>query len=717
MDLGIDGITDAVFIDSGGTSSVYRARQASFDRVVAVKVMSTPVHDETALRRFAREASLTGRLSGHPGIARVHGAGVTQAGLPFLVMEYYRGGSIADRLKEAPIPESEAVHIGICVVGALATAHAHGVLHRDVKPANVLIDALGEPVLADFGIAGAAEATTTLTSALTLQFAAPESLEDAGHPTEASDQYSLGLLLRAMLLGGNPWASMAQRRLAALPQGTTPELAEALARATADEPSDRWPSVEALGAALQQVQRVRGDAVTPMRVLRPDPNYPPARADGPSGPDTAGWVWQTGPGTGSGPAPGTRLLDDDLTRMSAPAAATATPARRSRTRGLVIAGVIALLAVPILVVVAAMALTSGPSATESGRSTRSDPSASAETASGQPSADPSTATGEAAPTSDPPVESADLGPGLPTVTATARGTRVEFAWAPPVAAAGAQPVTRIEVSVNGGPFTQQPLVGSTSIEVGSDTRAFAAARAVDIDGKTGLAAVAEARTEFSDAPPVPVPSEAPPVPIPSPEPPVIEASDWAQQVSAQLPTDLGEAIGRPDLRLAKEEVSVLPSSTGEPAVKVRPADCRAPWLASYNAGAELGGLTRLTRVYKSGKTRIEVSVTNTPSSVSADVVASLRSFQDQCPIFDESWSGTTWLTREFFENGVTDVAGYPAVLRQYLTSEPRRDDSSGEYVVVDANGTLVRASNSSATVPISTEELLGMAEQVAASVG
>ena len=205
-DLGIPGFEDPVEVGRGAFGVVYRARQTEFDREVAVKVL-TGAFNVQAQGRFDRERRAMGALSAHPNIVAVHSAGVTEDGRPYLVMEFAPGGSIADRIeRQGPLAWAEATIVGAKLGGALATAHAAGVLHRDVKPENVLISAFGEPMLSDFGIARLVgiPATRSGTVTASVAHAAPEVLEGK-RPTEASDVYSLASTVFTLIAGGAPF--------------------------------------------------------------------------------------------------------------------------------------------------------------------------------------------------------------------------------------------------------------------------------------------------------------------------------------------------------------------------------------------------------------------------------------------------------------------------------------------------------------------------------
>ncbi|WP_370378109.1 serine/threonine-protein kinase [Catenulispora sp. GAS73] len=202
----IAGYRDLVEIGRGGTSVVYRAWQARFERYVAVKVLSGEF-DETASRRFVREMRLTGRLTGHPHVVTALDAGTTTAGQPFMATDLYEQGSLQDRLDASgPLPAVEVAAIGAKIAGALADAHTLGIVHRDVKPSNILISRFGEPALADFGVAVAPGSSSGMTSgnAFTPVHVAPETVAGA-RPSAAGDVYSLGSTLHHLLTGEPPF--------------------------------------------------------------------------------------------------------------------------------------------------------------------------------------------------------------------------------------------------------------------------------------------------------------------------------------------------------------------------------------------------------------------------------------------------------------------------------------------------------------------------------
>ena len=147
------GFADPEEIGRGGFGVVYRCTQRALDRIVAVKVLTADLEPDN-LERFVREQVAMGKLSGHPHIVTIFQVGTTATGRPFIVMQYHPHGSLEAKVHDnGPIGWADALHIGVKVAGALETGHRRGTLHRDVKPANILLTEYGEPQLTDFGIA------------------------------------------------------------------------------------------------------------------------------------------------------------------------------------------------------------------------------------------------------------------------------------------------------------------------------------------------------------------------------------------------------------------------------------------------------------------------------------------------------------------------------------------------------------------------------------
>ncbi|MGW5152023.1 protein kinase domain-containing protein [Rhodococcus koreensis] len=202
VELAVAGFVEAEEIGRGGFGVVYRCLQEDLDRTVAVKVLTTDLDSEN-LARFVREQRAMGRMSGHPNIVDLYQVGLTGRGRPFLVMPYHSHGSLDARIRrDGPIGWEQVLRLGIKIAGALESAHRGGTLHRDVKPANILLTDYDEPQLTDFGIARIAGGFETTAGSITGSpaFTAPEVLEGRP-PTVASDVYSLGSTMFCALTG------------------------------------------------------------------------------------------------------------------------------------------------------------------------------------------------------------------------------------------------------------------------------------------------------------------------------------------------------------------------------------------------------------------------------------------------------------------------------------------------------------------------------------
>jgi eukaryotic-like serine/threonine-protein kinase len=244
----------------GGMATVFLAHDEELERPVAVKLLAEHLAgDEDFRARFVREARLAGRLS-HPNIVRVYDAGETD-GRPFIVMEYVAGRSLADTGR---LPAARVVKLGVQACAGLQHAHDAGLVHRDVKPANLLVRTDGVLKVADFGIARAAESTrhTQIGTLLgTAAYLAPEQIggDDA---TPSSDLYSLGAVLYELLAGRPPYSFSSLAELAAkqsegmiepvgdLAPGVPREVEAAVMHALARDPQFRPPSATALGEEL-----------------------------------------------------------------------------------------------------------------------------------------------------------------------------------------------------------------------------------------------------------------------------------------------------------------------------------------------------------------------------------------------------------------------------------------------------------------------------------
>ena len=159
------GFNDVQEIGRGGFGVVYRCTQEGLDRQVAVKVLTVALDDENRAR-FFREQRAMGRLTGHPNIVNILQVGATDGGLPYIVMPYHPQDSLEARIRTGgPLPLDQVLRVGVKMAGAVESAHRLGILHRDVKPANILLTEYGEPELADFGIAHISGGFETATGA------------------------------------------------------------------------------------------------------------------------------------------------------------------------------------------------------------------------------------------------------------------------------------------------------------------------------------------------------------------------------------------------------------------------------------------------------------------------------------------------------------------------------------------------------------------------
>ncbi|MEV0396093.1 serine/threonine-protein kinase [Polymorphospora rubra] len=200
----VPGLSGLSVFARGGYATVYRATQESVGREVAVKVENRTLDSDRDQRRFLREARAAGRMSSHPHVVDLFDAGVTADRHPYLIMELC-DGSYAERMRSSPLGPAEARDVGAKIADALADAHELGVLHRDVKPANILHSRFGEPALADFGLAVIAEyRDTSLTlEVLTPAYAPPEMFRHS-EPTPTSDVYALCATIYAVMHGRPP---------------------------------------------------------------------------------------------------------------------------------------------------------------------------------------------------------------------------------------------------------------------------------------------------------------------------------------------------------------------------------------------------------------------------------------------------------------------------------------------------------------------------------
>jgi Protein kinase domain len=290
----IPGHRVAGIVGQGGFATVYRCWQLAVGREVAVKVDNRVLLGERDRRRFVREVTAAGRLSGHPHVIDVYDAGTLADGRPYLVMELCPAGSLNDALRRrGPMSAAQVRDIGVRICDALAAAHAAGVLHRDIKPANILVNRYGLVGLSDFGLASimAVEGEQSTTrEALTPAYASPETFR-CEEPTVAADVYSLAATLYALLAGrpprfpagpGSPGIAtiiaLQDKPVGEVP-GVPPGLMAILRRGLAADPAVRPPSAAALRDALAALPPLPAQAGRPPLAARqPGPGMQPAAA-------------------------------------------------------------------------------------------------------------------------------------------------------------------------------------------------------------------------------------------------------------------------------------------------------------------------------------------------------------------------------------------------------------------------------------------------------
>ncbi|HEX5416842.1 MAG TPA: serine/threonine-protein kinase [Chloroflexota bacterium] len=279
-------------VGQGGMAIVYKAYQPVMDRYVALKVpVAFLLADAQFRARFQGEARTIAQLE-HPHILPVHDFGEDNR-LPYLVMRYVDGGTLRDHASRGLLPPEEVFRLCAEVAEALAYGHSKGVVHRDVKPANVLLDHDGVALLADFGIATMVAPTVAQTDSVTLgtpYYMAPEQVSD--QPVDPrTDIYALGVVLYELLTGRRPYdgetpLAVARKHLTdpllppRLVNPALPEVAERIiVKAMAKDPADRYQSATDLARELRRLQFTLNlsaeEAARPTSGRDPGPGFDP----------------------------------------------------------------------------------------------------------------------------------------------------------------------------------------------------------------------------------------------------------------------------------------------------------------------------------------------------------------------------------------------------------------------------------------------------------
>ncbi|MBI3979662.1 MAG: serine/threonine protein kinase, partial [Chloroflexi bacterium] len=294
-------------LGEGGMARVFRAEDTLLGRTVAMKVLREQFAGDTPfLDGFRQEAQAAAQLS-HPNIVAVYDVSEVD-GRPCLIMECVDGGNLKELLQDGPLPIARAVDVGIQIGEAVAAAHAKGIIHRDIKPQNVLVQAVGDDTarllpspeairvkITDFGIARAlgASVRSAGTGEIigTIHYLSPEQIQ--GKPAgPASDVYAIGVVTYEMLTGRLPFVGESAiavalkhiqeppEPLTTLSPGIPPALEAIVLRAMAKSPDERFESAAAFVRALREYRDFGQQATAAFRAIKPAEARPPAGAGG-----------------------------------------------------------------------------------------------------------------------------------------------------------------------------------------------------------------------------------------------------------------------------------------------------------------------------------------------------------------------------------------------------------------------------------------------------
>lgn len=350
-------------LGSGGFADVFLYEQDMPRRVAAVKVLLADAVNREVLRTFNVEADISARLSAHPSIVTIYQASISADGRPYFAMEYCPD-TMSARYKKAPLALADVLDTGVRIAGALETVHRAGLLHRDIKPSNVLINSLGAPVLADFGIAAAViDEGDGETIAMSVPWSSPEVLQERVSGSVPSEIWSLGATLYTLLAGRSPFERadrgsnsrdqlterIIKARYTAVPvDGIPPIIDEIFATAMHRDPAKRFASMADFAERLRWAQYELG--------------LHPTAFEAASAEWAAAAPVSFSDSTARGPvittvAPDSRRAERAARQQAMPRDRDDLPAARAKTRSPLLAGVIgALIGAAVLAAVGIVAL-------------------------------------------------------------------------------------------------------------------------------------------------------------------------------------------------------------------------------------------------------------------------------------------------------------------------------------------------------------------------
>lgn len=287
----LDGFTYLELIGQGGFADVFLYEQVRPSRRVAIKVLLGSAVDGPSQEQFAAEANVMAQLSGHPSIVPIYEAGESQDGRPYLVMEYCPPPSLAGRFRAERFEVPEALETMIKVASAVETAHRAGILHRDIKPHNILTSSYGAPMLTDFGIAGNTSGDEAELAGLSVPWSPPEVFGEIVPVDPRSDVWSLAATLYSLLAGRSPFeilgaandnatlmSRIERQPLSRITRADIPEVLHAvLERGMSKDISLRHPTAMAFARSLQDVQAQLNLAQTRIDVLDASPTSAPTQ--------------------------------------------------------------------------------------------------------------------------------------------------------------------------------------------------------------------------------------------------------------------------------------------------------------------------------------------------------------------------------------------------------------------------------------------------------